>query len=128
MKIDNELQSVSIEPSSELDAIIAEKVLGMEVSRNHKGGWSLGPPDYYDSYGSIELMNPLPFYSEDINAAWDIVDKLKAYEPSLSWNHERGVWTLMLLRGPDLKPYPTSLRPAHAICLTAIKFMESWDL
>jgi hypothetical protein len=60
----------------ELDAQVAEKVMGLQVVRNKKGGWSIGEPDYYDDAGISCLFNPLPEYSTDIAAAWKVVEHL----------------------------------------------------
>jgi hypothetical protein len=60
----------------ERDALVAERVMGLEVVRNPKGGWSIGPADCYDSAGEMILFNPLLAYSEDISATWQVVEKL----------------------------------------------------
>ena len=70
-----------MKPGRELDVLIAEKIFGHEVTlktwnEGKCGEWSIGKPDYYDSYGESILHNPLPNYSEDIQAAWQIVDYL----------------------------------------------------
>ena len=61
----------------EKNAQIAELVFNLEVYRNDRGGWSLGPPDWYDDHGSLELFNPLPNYYEDIQEAWKVVEELR---------------------------------------------------
>lgn len=57
---------------NEKNALIAEKVLNLTVSRNERGGWSLGKPDYYDDRGEMLMFNPLPNYFEDIASAWEV--------------------------------------------------------
>jgi hypothetical protein len=69
-------------PDREKDALIAKEVLGLKPVKTVWGKqkqyfqWSLGEPDYYDDCGSMELFNPLPTYSTDIAAAWEVVEKL----------------------------------------------------
>ena len=65
------------EVKREYNAIIAERILCTPVRRNKKGGWSLGPGEYYDDHGALELLNELPNYFDDIAAAWDVVEQLK---------------------------------------------------
>lgn len=63
-------------PGRELDAIIAEKIFKDVVFRNEGEGWSIGEPDYYDSYGELILWNPLQAYSTDITETFKIVEKI----------------------------------------------------
>lgn len=66
----------------ELDVLIGKKVLGLKVVKTVWGKekqyrqFSIGAPDYYDDAGCSELHNPLPSYSQDIEAAWQVVEKL----------------------------------------------------
>jgi len=68
--------------NQEINALVAEKVLGLEVVRNKKGDWSLGEADYYDDRGESILFNPLPNFWEDIEYAWVVV------------GHVYGVWDI----------------------------------
>ena len=65
-----------MEAGRELDAIVAEKVMGLKVVRNKKGGWSIGPASWDDFAGEMIMSNPLPNYSGDIAVAWDVVEHL----------------------------------------------------
>ena len=65
----------------QINILIAEKVFGHTVfhkswNNGKCNSYSIGEPDYYDSYGEMILSNPLPDYYENINDAWGIVDKL----------------------------------------------------
>ena len=51
-------------------------MLGLKVCRNKKGGWSLGPQDWYDDHGAMELFNPLPDYCTEIKDAFEVVEHL----------------------------------------------------
>lgn len=62
----------------EKNAQIAELVFGQKVYRNERGGWSLGPQDWYDDQGAMELFNPLSDYYGDMNEAWRVIDKVRS--------------------------------------------------
>lgn len=119
-----------MEPGRDLDALIAEKVMGYSVFKNHKGGWSLGPADYYDVHGSLELFNPLPSYSGDIAAAWEVIEKVQASTEassfSLRQDHE-GLWRCDFM-GSGKKPfYAIALNQntaTLAICIAALNTVE----
>jgi len=73
---------MGLEAGRDLNKLIAEKIMELEViiTEYNKGKqkvYSIGPPDYYDSYGETILHNPLPDYSEDITAAMEVFDKLR---------------------------------------------------
>lgn len=115
----------------ELDAIISEKFFNLLVVKNKKGGWSVGPADYYDSSGELILSNPLPQYSTDIASAWEIVNKLKetfcvtvtSLEPiceiryycKIIRHNGMGDFTEWQSSGDS---------EAHAICLCTLKMLE----
>lgn len=67
-------------PDLEKDALVAREVLSLNPVKTVWGKqkqysqWSLGEPDYYDDQGATELFNPLPQYSTDIAAAWEVVE------------------------------------------------------
>lgn len=58
---------MEMKPGRELDALIAEKVMGMNVQ--HGRVWS--------QEGKCLRETDLPSYSTDIAAAWEVVEKLK---------------------------------------------------
>jgi hypothetical protein len=63
----------------ELDAEIAEKILGLSVKANKRKNitvFTIGEPNYIDIQGCMELTNPVPFYLSDISAAMDVVEKM----------------------------------------------------
>ena len=121
-------------PGRELDALVAEKVLSLEVVKNKKGGWSLGPPDYYDSYGEMILFNPLPSYSEDIAAAWEVLEKIRdtfdplgrEWRPNIHYSGKEHGWRAEFELsddgpGDDTTYYFGEAKTApHAICLAAL--------
>ena len=105
-------------PGRELDAVIAEKIMELEVVRNKKGGWSIGEANYWytnDEPGGV-LSNPLPEYSTDIAAAWEVVEKLQKLNPLHIRSDITGRWFVSC--GPFNASASTA---AHAICLAALK-------
>lgn len=83
----------------EIDRLVAEKVMGWILLENN--------PD------------KLPRYSEDIAAAWNVVEKLKMYEPELSWSDETHSWWFVFHKLPHrIQSQDTA---SLAICLAALK-------
>lgn len=111
----------------ELDALIAEKVMGlMEFSAHagpHKASMGWGKPG-----DTVLQLIQLPNYSTDIAAAWTIVKFIDAWglanEFKLGQDYE-GLWNCIFkgtrkgkpFRGED---YNGDTAP-HAICLAALK-------
>lgn len=60
-------QVLSMDAGRELDALVAEKVMGL--TNLH---WMSGQLHY----GAEHEMNLLPDYSTDISAAWEVVEKM----------------------------------------------------
>ena len=115
----------------EIDVEIAEKVFGHVVFRNKKGGWSLGPPEYYDDHGESVLLNPLPLYSELIEDSWKIVGKINSISPdtqfSLSMDNE-GLWQCKFSVNGDVRSFGESKNQSSAslaICLAAIELINN---
>jgi hypothetical protein len=66
-----------MKPGRELDALVAEKVMGM----SHKEMWGIN--DYRED-GSPVYMPDFPSYSEDIHAAWEVVESVQMGNPRLT--------------------------------------------
>lgn len=107
----------------ELDALVAEKVMGLEVKPYEK----LKGSDIPEYFGTLWVPSadqnrgtpyqqwlPLPHYSTSIAAAWEVVEKLKdddfhLEEHGTHWKAGFGPrW-----RGAETAP--------HAICLAALE-------
>lgn len=114
----------------ELDILVAEKVMGHKV---HKTVWgkqqqyyeySLGKPDYYDDAGESKLFNPLPSYSEDISAAWEVVEHLQGRHPANTFRLDQdyeGLWhCTFTCMGSTVTEHNGGSAP-HAVCLAALK-------
>ena len=89
----NKLDSLSVLASRQTDALIAEKVMELRLDWEFAEFQNGEPavPTLRDKYDEIGI---LPFYSTDISAAWDIVEKLKlTIEPSAlnQWYVHKGI-------------------------------------
>jgi len=115
-----------MKPGRELDALIAERVMGWKICRNKNGGYSIfvGDEDNYTAWSStkdIELPDVFPKYSTDISAAWEVVEKIKYKWDnnfSIHWNGEE--WVIPQPKFPDLAISVGDTAP-HAICLAALE-------
>jgi len=67
----NELQA-----GSELDRLVAEKVMGYQW-RDTSLGRRLASPDFKQLYSNAETLPYVPAFSTEIAAAWQVVEKLR---------------------------------------------------
>lgn len=65
-----------MKPGPELDALIAEKVIGWSYLKNKEGKWLCKPPRGR-VYVDVGEKFVLP-YSTSINSAWEVVEKFDA--------------------------------------------------
>jgi len=103
---------MNMKPGRELDALIAEKVFGLEV-------------EWKEGFGSKEVfpvsrLTAIPEYSTDIAAAWLVVEKLKGREPSIAYEGEKYGWEVSLTINHEIFCIYGKSAP-HAICLAALK-------
>ena len=110
----------------DLNARIAEEVLGLEVCRNKKGGWSLGPQDWYDDHGAMELFNPLPDYCGDIQDAWKVVESFNRFTVNrMEMPTKYRADVVFHLGQGNFEEYNAEADTAPmAICLAALKAIE----
>lgn len=113
-------------PGRELDALISEKIMGLPVARNSRGGWSVGDPDYYDDCGMLILSNPLRGYSTDIAAAWGVLEEISKSNFMVStrsfMNQPHQSQCLILkTAGENVWIEATGESMAYAICVAALK-------
>lgn len=102
-------------PSRELDKLVAEKVFGYEVVQHNQ----VGRPDWhYKLDGALVL---LPQYSKHIASAWLVVEKLRstslAMGLAVGTNYDNK-WFVADYGGAKLSAGDTA---PHAICLAALK-------
>jgi hypothetical protein len=105
-----------LKPSRELDALIAEKVMGWKLEEHfglRRWVWKL-PADQLIN-GLQWIDNPLPF-SEEISSAWQVVEKLKSDERDFK------IWFIGNWQASFGSPgIGESNSAPHAICLAALK-------
>ena len=106
------------EDKKALDAKIAERILGAELS------WSPlreRPEEQYFLDGSMSVR-PLLKYSEDIKAAWLVVEYMNIQNHLLSLNHRKnGEWDAVFWYDSDKEAEGIGSTAPHAICLAALK-------
>lgn len=119
-----------MKPGRELDALIAEKIMGWRrvgPDEPPKSGWR-SSTGYWHAEEDNAWEKGLPRYSTDIAAAWDVVDKIKDIKPDHAFSLEsyKGKWSADFV----LKDYDNyncgegaSSAPL-AICLAALRATE----
>jgi len=72
----------------EMDALVAEKVMGFEIPANLRNSvnWGGGPPILVDGK-SLDI----PHYSTDLTDAWEVVEKMGNYLFACGRN-DNGMW------------------------------------
>jgi hypothetical protein len=100
----------NVQMDRELDALVAEKVMGLDV-RKDDGGYSA-----YQLNNTIYMM--IAPYSTDIAAAWEVVTKMDKTACDVSLEKSGLNWTATFAAVSE-----TALTPERAICLAALKFM-----
>lgn len=109
---------VTLTAGRELDALVAERVMGASVLR-HQG--SDGHDAYFD-WGD-HTRGYAPAYSTDIAAAWAVVEHLKQLDLSLAWHNSQ--WVARFIKWGKVEH---SIGEADtgplAICLAALKAVE----
>lgn len=124
-----------LKPSRELDALVADRVLQWVRKTTYEHdcgpGWigctaSQDRGEFFPDRGG---QHSLPFFSEDIEAAWKVVDKLRR-DPtraiSITWTGTH--WQAEILTFTDesmayqaFELQSTGETAPHAICLAALK-------
>lgn len=115
-------------PGIELDVLVAEKVMGLKVVKNKSGSklggyyYTIGEPNWFDIQGDMQLSNPVPPYSEDIAAAWQVVEKLRGFSRLYDFDlygYGDDEWTATFTTDAEFKAFGESA--PHAICLAALR-------
>lgn len=115
----------------ELDALVAEKVMGCIISFK---GWRYGRCGCDDTKGPSHMWTPdhetyewpAP-YSTDIAAAWEVVEKMGNWHgfDFAIWKKEVGEWRAGWFEdgweGLEGRADATAESAPHAICLAALK-------
>lgn len=64
---------LAMKPGRELDALVAEKVMGLQDFKKGTSGYKEWEYVYRSDLGDIQ---PIPHYSTNISAAWEVVKKM----------------------------------------------------
>ena len=124
-----------MKPGRELDALIAEKVMGLHEFCSYAGkskaslGWGKNGADFFK--GEISA---LPSYSTNIASAWEIVEKLQSLRKSVRVYNQGIVSETTDLYSCEIENRYYEGEPdtwfsgwvesaPHAICLAALKAM-----
>lgn len=98
-------------PGRELDALVAEKVMGWRKRETPPGGHI-----WIDKDNLAYVPGELPRYSTDIAAAWEVVEKLNNLDFSIEYEREIKIWRASFEQG-----IPALEREAPlAICFAAL--------
>ena len=112
--------NTTVKPGRELDALVAEKVMGLRfVWRSQLTdhyGYNAGVWTIPTKWGTMDLTEEPPRYSTDIAAAWEVVEKMREDGFLVALYRSAGAWIA------DTNPgYGKSDTAPHAICLAALR-------
>lgn len=107
----------SLKPGRELDALVAEKVMGWK--RSLTGFWF--PPDLHPNANIIG--HEIPHYSTDTGAAWEVVEKFPHFYLFrwIAGGPMPGQWECRFSDTDDGTKIVWADTAPHAICLAALK-------
>lgn len=109
------VMETNMKPGRELDALVAEKVMGWKIVSNR---YECSDEQCNCRTGYLNDMHFLPNYSSDIAAAWEVAEKMDDTFTDLH-RYKKDEWFCQMrkvcMRG-DSAP--------HAICLAALKVIE----
>jgi hypothetical protein len=108
-----------MKPGRELDALIAEKVMGQKLHQSAFHGFLWFGEDGF----------PVKPYSTDIAASWEVVEKIKTIGPfspdGIILRHDpygEPEWIVGVHEWDEIKTIAAStISMSHAICLAALK-------
>ena len=115
-----------MKPGRELDMLVAEKVMGWSNSIGSARSDHMWGIMDFDDKGPVLAAN-FPSYSEDIAAAWELMEKLKGPEMGVSictlWEQPNTFkWIAKIeFLGTERFEFAVEESAAHAICLAALK-------
>lgn len=110
-------------PGRELDALVAEKVMGLLVSRD--SAWERAyeqEDDLVETTQDRRLRRTLQPYSTDIAAAWEVVEKLELLDRGWQLCQSQRGWGIGHSSVGDEWDWVVRAKTApHVICLAALK-------
>lgn len=107
-------------PGRELDALVAEKVMGATIARDGSLIWESRPE------GSLAPWGRLRNYSTSIVDAWRVVEWLgQEWEVvDLRYVRHMNKWAVMKPVGNAMASVVVAKTAPHAICLAALHILE----
>lgn len=114
--------SEEVAAGRELDALVAEKVMGLLATTGGSGAKT----NYYARSSEVAPWENTPHYSTDIAAAWLVVEAMAGRDMQLSLDMFGGDpwWAEFADRQYVKGAQATATTAPHAICLAALKAME----
>lgn len=108
-------------PGRELDALVAEKVMGWEAVHEHD--FRDGGKQWLGTRSDGAKMVPLPHYSTSIAAAWEVVAHLRSLASYVRWElrGDRHDYNCYFCLGRGVEWVEDIDTAPHAICLAALK-------
>jgi hypothetical protein len=118
-----------MEAGRELDALIAEKVMGwMRVNSPHKITGASGEPSGFEPIGGgYATFAVVPHYSTGIAAAWLVVDAMRARGAAVLLRYDMAYaneWEAGFGVASDKFPSAHAPTAPHAICRAALAALE----
>jgi hypothetical protein len=110
----------------DLDALVAEKVMGFVVNRRDGGPWHLVGEHPFQARGRC-CGGGLPPYSTDIGAAWEVVEKIWDGGRGMSWRVVDDVPPTVCAEfwEGDHEYEGIGQSAPHAICLAALAAVKA---
>lgn len=113
-------------PGRELDALIAEKVMGFKVESQEEHAWGIRPLQKVIVH-YIKDCGELPAYSTDISAAWEVLERINSINSNLVMIPS----TNTIGEDGEMDPHDygynwfvDGITMPHAICLAALKVLD----
>lgn len=110
------------DPGLKLDKLIAEKVLGWCHDSNVGG-----PRAWWFSPDRPENPRTLPYFSEEIEAAWQLAERFKFIVMPFDENKWVAFKTFKMGPTRGVVANRVSVQASHAICLAALAEVENED-
>lgn len=112
-----------MQPGRELDALVAEKVMGLAITTTWKGKLATE-----SEWKEIETVpGPYKHYSIDISAAWEVVEKMEkeGFDFCIHKYNGNSYYKAQFDKNGDLDTIiyrePTGESAPHAICLASLE-------
>lgn len=109
----------------ELDALVAEKVMGLFVDRSHETNGQFHAKGAGVEYIGFEMGGwdeVVPKYSTDIAAAWQVAEKLnEILQSEFCLSCVNGEWTVYRCWHTDSEPLGWAPTAPLAICIAALR-------